>query len=121
VVHGAKPNKLGSDVVQIVEGLVMACYSGRGNSGEGAALWASNMHLTEASRNLVQMLEWEIVCIPSGRSGASGYRASIQDMLTVIEAKATIFRASLEEFPPNREVTSSSAEPEAEDVEFQFI
>lgn len=77
--------------------LADAYFSGMGLSGDGSAKYVSE-HQAEVFKVIPQLKEYDLYVVPGSRGGCAKYRASVQEMISQITARAKVIQYSLDKF-----------------------
>lgn len=82
---------------RFVFALTDAYFSGMGLSGDGSAKYVSQ-HQAEVFKVIPNLKEYDLYIVPAGRGGCAKYRASVQELVSQVVARAKIIQTSLDEF-----------------------
>lgn len=84
-------------VTRFIQGVVNALSSGFGLSGDGSCVWVEKHHKTVTTA-VPNILNYDLYLVPNGRAGASKYRVSVRDAISMVLKRAEVIDASVKVF-----------------------
>lgn len=116
--EGTKPTKISKALWYSVIGLVLAGFSGRSMSTDGAIEWLSRAEI-QSSKNLQTLVQggWMVQLHPSGQGGAFRYDVEASMLNRIGLARAEFVVPSIEKYPAKRS-TRGAPERKQEEVDF---
>ncbi len=98
VEDATKNTPLGASTVNFVYTLINSVFAGQGAGPDGSACWATENAQAVYRYWGAEFKKYRILLVPSGRSGASKYVASISDLVQIAKLRANIIDTSLDQF-----------------------
>jgi hypothetical protein len=84
-------------LLRFLQAGINAWFSGAGLSGDGSAVYVAK-HAATVFKAVPQLKNYDVFVVPNGRSGASKYRLSVQEMVRQVSDRATTVSNSVETY-----------------------
>jgi hypothetical protein len=84
-------------LLRFLQAGINAWFSGAGLSGDGSAVYVAK-YADKVFKTVPQLKNYDVFVVPNGRSGASKYRISVQELVAQVTSRASIVSNSVKEY-----------------------